>query len=432
VDCGRRRNTAEKAKFASTIFAIFSPPRKFRSSCECAADNTSNCALRERRCFSLRIGYSRQAGSRSDRARSHKETVMVLQVHLPNDGPGKPNEVGKRLDTARQILRAEAAALELVAGRLDDAFLQAVDLLQRLTGRGAGRVCITGAGKSADVGQKIAGTLNSTGTRAYVLDAVKALHGDLGMLHPDDVALILSHSGESEEIVRLLGPLRPMVRGIVALTGNPHGTLARKADVAIVYGPLEEVCPLRLAPSASTTAMIALGDALAFVLSQERAFTPEDFARFHPAGSLGRKLLKVEGVMRQGSELRIASANDTVRSVFARSRHPGRRTGAVMLVDDDGRLGGLFTDSDLARLIEARRDAELDRPIREVMTANPITVSLGVRVGEAVELLRRHHISELPVVDGDGKPVGLIDITDLIGINGTGEASVPPAVRIGA
>jgi arabinose-5-phosphate isomerase len=359
---------------------------------------------------------------------------MVLQVHLPTTSgqPVSPTEQQRpsRLDNARQIVRAEAAALELVAQRLDDSFLQAVDLLQRLTGRGAGRVCITGAGKSADVGQKIAGTLNSTGTRAYVLDATRAMHGDLGMIHPDDVALILSHSGESEEIVRLLGPLREMIRGIIALTGNARGTLARKADAAIVYGPLEEVCPLGLAPSASTTAMIALGDALAFTLSRERSFTHEDFARFHPAGSLGRKLLKVESVMRQNSELRIASANDTVRSVFAYARHPGRRTGAVMLVDDAGRLCGLFTDSDLARLIEARRDAALDRPIHEVMTANPITVPLGIRVGDAVELLRRHRISELPVVDGDGKPTGLLDITDLIGITGvaetTGETLVPP------
>jgi arabinose-5-phosphate isomerase len=368
---------------------------------------------------------------------------MVLQVHLPSPNPpssppsktGGDEEGGKRLDYARQVVRAEAAALEAVAARLDVSFLQAVDLLQRLTGRGAGRVCITGTGKSADVGQKIAGTLSSTGTRAYVLDAVKALHGDLGMVHPDDVALILSHSGESEEIVRLLGPLRPLVRGLVALTGNAHGTLARKADVAIVYGPLEEVCPLGLAPSASTTAMIALGDALAFVLSQERDFTHEDFARFHPAGSLGRKLLKVEGVMRQGSELRVAAARETVRSVFARSRHAGRRTGAVMLVDDDSRLCGLFTDSDLARLIEARRDEALDRPIREVMTADPITVPLGVRVGDAVELLRRHKISELPVVDGDGRPAGLLDITDLIDVapaDSVEPAPVSLLQRIGA
>jgi arabinose-5-phosphate isomerase len=235
------------------------------------------------------------------------------------------------------------------------------------------------------------------------------------MVHPEDVALVLSHSGESEEIVRLLGPLRSLVQAIIGLTGNASSTLARRADVALVYGPLDEVCPLGLAPSASTTAMIALGDALAFVLSREREFTTEEFARFHPAGSLGRKLLRVEEIMRQGPELRKALATDTVRSVFAGVRQSGRRTGAIMLLDNAGRLAGLFTDSDLARLIEARRDDALDRPVSEVMTATPLTIPYGARVIEAVELLRRHKISELPVVNADGKPVGLLDVTDLIG-----------------
>src|SRR5205085_6189048 len=157
---------------------------------------------------------------------------------------------------------------------------------------------------------------------------------------------------ESEEIVRLLGPLRQLAAALVALTGNPRSTLAHQADVALMLGPLEEVCPLGLAPSTSTTAMIALGDALAFVLSRLRNFSREDFARFHPAGSLGRQLLRVEAVMRRGPELRIAAATDTVREVFARVRMRGRRTGAVMLADSDGRLRGLFTDSDLARLFE--------------------------------------------------------------------------------
>jgi arabinose-5-phosphate isomerase len=285
---------------------------------------------------------------------------MALQVHHPAPAPAST-----RLGYAREVIRAEAAALDLVAQRLDERFVQAIELIQGSTDSSLrqGRVAITGTGKSADVGQKIAGTFNSTGTRSYTLEPTRAVHGDLGMVHPDDVALVLSHSGESEEIVRLLGPLRPLVRGLIALTGNLHGTLARQADVALVYGPLEEVCPLGLAPSASTTTMIAVGDALAFVLSRERDFTREDFARFHPAGSLGRKLVKVEAVMRAGNELRIAAAAETVRAVFARARQAGRRTGAVMLVDEAGRLCGLFTDSDLARLIEVRRDEALDRPI---------------------------------------------------------------------
>jgi arabinose-5-phosphate isomerase len=316
-----------------------------------------------------------------------------------------------RLAYAREVIRAEAAALDEVARRLDDAFVKAVDLLFHCRGR----VGVTGTGKSADVGQKIAGTLNSTGTRAYVLDATRAVHGDLGMVHPDDVVLVLSYSGESEEVVRLLGPLRSLCRAVIALTGNAQGTLARQAAAALVLGPLEEVCPLGLAPSTSTTAMIAVGDAMAFVLSRMRDFTREDFARYHPAGSLGRQLLRVEAVMRRGAELRLASADATVREVFAGARRRGRRTGAVILTDAHGRLCGLFTDSDLARLFEQRRDAALDRPIREVMTAGPITVTAGARVAEAVEVLRRHKISELPVVDSHGRPLGLIDITDAIG-----------------
>ncbi len=322
----------------------------------------------------------------------------------------------ERLEYARRVLRAEAAALEVAADRVDAAFSRAVDLLWRRTGHYHGRVAVTGTGKSADVGQKIAGTLNSTGTRAYVLDATRAVHGDLGMIHPDDVALVLSHSGESEEILRLLAPLRPLVRAVIGLTGNPDGTLARLADVALNYGPIDEVCPLGLAPSASTTVMLAVGDALAFTLSRERDFTREDFARYHPAGSLGRKLLKVEAVMRKGGDLRVARASDTVRDVFARARHRGRRTGAVLLLDEHGRLSGIFTDSDLARLIESRRDEQLDRPVAEVMTADPITVTLGTRILDAVEVLRRHKISELPVLDAERRPIGMLDVTDLIGV----------------
>jgi arabinose-5-phosphate isomerase len=333
----------------------------------------------------------------------------MLPVHHISEGL---RQGADRLAYAREILRGEAAALELVAQRFDDSFLAVVDLFYRC----AGRIALTGTGKSADVGQKIAGTLNSTGTRAYVLDSTRAVHGDLGMVHPNDIVLALSYSGESEEIVRLLEPLRQLAQGIVALTSSAESTLARGADVALILGPLEEVCPLGLAPSTSTTAMIAVGDALAFVLSRMREFTREDFARYHPAGSLGRKLVKVDVVMRRGEELRLASCEDPVRQVFAGARRRGRRTGAVMLTDTDGRLCGLFTDSDLARLFEQRRDSALDRPIREVMTPQPITVALGTRVADALEILRRHKISELPVVDAGGRPVGLLDITDLIGL----------------
>ncbi len=333
-----------------------------------------------------------------------------MEITLPRPTVAADSTAPERLDYARGILRAEAAALDEVARRLDAAFLQAVDLLFGCRGR----VAVTGTGKSADVGQKIAGTLNSTGTRAYVLDATRAMHGDLGMVHPEDVALVLSYSGESEEIVRLLEPLRRLARAVVALTGHGRSSLARQADIALILGPLDEVCPLGLAPSTSATAMMAVGDALAFVLSRMRNFRREDFARFHPAGSLGRRLLPVEALMRRGNELRIAACMATIREVFAQVRRRGRRTGAVMLTDAAGHLCGLFTDSDLARLIEQRRDDALDRPIREVMTPTPITVLLGTPVPDAVEILRQRKISELPVVDGYGQPVGLLDITDVL------------------
>jgi arabinose-5-phosphate isomerase len=352
---------------------------------------------------------------------------MVLQVHKPSTERGtdpqsaSPQSDDDRLEYAREVVRAEAAVLERVAERLDDSLLDAVQLIFRCTGR----VAVTGTGKSADVGQKIAGTLNSTGTRSYVLDATRAVHGDLGMVAPQDVALVLSHSGESEEIVRLLGPLRQLPVAIIGITGNSRSTLAAQANVAIAYGPIEEVCPLGLAPSSSTTAMIALGDAIAFVLSRMREFTQEDFARFHPAGSLGRKLLRVDAVMRRGAELRLAPATLSTREVLARAARRGRRTGAVMLTDDNGRITGIFTDSDLARLVEQRREADLDRPIAEIMTPSPLTVASGILVIDAVEIMRRHKISELPVIDDHGKPVGLLDITDLIGFIPAEEEETP-------
>jgi arabinose-5-phosphate isomerase len=319
-------------------------------------------------------------------------------------------------------VRTEARALQLVADRLGAGFLAAVDLIFRCPGR----IGLTGTGKSADIAQKIAGTLNSTGTRAYLLDSTKAMHGDLGMVAPQDVVIALSYSGESEEIVRLLPSLRSLAQGVIGLTSNEKSTLAKHADVAIVLGPLDEACPLKLAPSTSTTAMAAVGDALAFVLSDMRQFRAEDFARYHPAGSLGRKLMKVEQVMRRGVEVRTAAATSTVREVFAQPALPRRRTGAVLLVDSAGKLAGLFTDSDLARLFAQRQDAALDRPIAEVMTCAPITVRQGSRLLEALEIIQGRKISELPVVDESERVVGLLDITDLIGLSLVEEEEAPP------
>jgi arabinose-5-phosphate isomerase len=328
---------------------------------------------------------------------------------------------------ARRVLRSEASSLHVVAGRLDDSFLNVIDRLAECTGR----VAVIGVGKSADIGQKIVGTFNSTGTRAYLLDATRAVHGDLGTVHPDDVALFLSHSGESEELLRLIPPLRSLASALLAITGHAGSSLARQVDAAIVYGTITEACPLSLAPSTSTTVMLALGDALAFTLCELREFTAEDFARFHPAGSLGRLLASVESVMRRGPELRIAPAADSIRTVFARVRQGGRRTGAVMLTDSEGRLAGLFTDSDLARLFESRNDAIFDQPIATVMTREPIIIPRTARVRDALILVRDRKISELPVVDEQNRPVGILDITDLIGLHSLeDEPEKRPSLRL--
>jgi arabinose-5-phosphate isomerase len=332
-----------------------------------------------------------------------------------------------RLAYARRVLRAEAASLDVVATRLDEGFTAVADALFACRGR----VAVIGVGKSADIGQKTVGTLNSTGTRAYTLDATRAVHGDLGTVHPDDVALLLSHSGESEELLKLFNPLKRLAAKLLAITSRPDSTLARAADAAIVYGPITEACPLALAPSTSTTVMLALGDALAFTLLEQRQFTADEFARFHPAGALGRKLAVVAEWMRRADDLRIAQETNTVREVFAKVRHSGRRTGAIMLVDADGRLAGLFTDSDLARLFENRQDEALDAPIARVMTRTPVVISPEARVSAALEVLKARKISELPVVDAAGRPVGMLDITDLIGLEpAVRTVDSPPSLRL--
>ena len=314
---------------------------------------------------------------------------------------------------AREILWNEGQALLLLSERLPRGFCRAVEVLLACEGS----VIVSGMGKAGLVGQKIAATLASTGAASHFLHPAEAIHGDLGRIGPRDVVLMLSFSGESEEVVRLLPALREFGVPLVAITGRGQSTLAREATVALELGMLEEACPLGLAPSTSTTAMLALGDALALVLSRTRGFTAEDFYRYHPGGSLGRRLTRVEDAMRPLTECRIARESQTVREVFAAVRRAGRRTGAIMLVDDEGRLTGIFTDSDLARLVEDRRDDRLDGPVSEVMTRRPKAIRRGARLGEAMDLLAGRRISELPVLDEAGRPCGLIDITDVLGLS---------------
>ena len=316
----------------------------------------------------------------------------------------------RQLEIAREVLRVESAALAQVADRLGQNLLEAIDLLAQCRGN----VLVTGMGKAGLVAQKIAATLASTGTRAHWLHPAEAAHGDLGRVQAGDIVLALSHSGETAELISVLGPVRQIGAVLVGITSREQSALAHQADVAIVYGDVEEACPIGLAPSTSCSVMMGIGDALAFVLMRMRDFSAEDFGRFHPAGSLGRKLRSVEDVMRQGRQLRIAECSLTVREVFATAARPGRRTGAIMLTDEDGKLVGLFTDSDLARLVERRDLSAFDRPIADFMTRTPITLQCGQLVLDALEVLRDRHISELPVIDAVGKPIGLVDITDLV------------------
>ncbi len=316
----------------------------------------------------------------------------------------------EQLRQAKDVLRQEADALAAFAERLDGAFLAAVDVLDSARGG----VVVTGMGKAGLIGNKLAATFCSLGVRANVLHPADAVHGDLGRVHADDAVLALSNSGETEELLRLLPTFRRLGVPVVAVTASAASTLGRAADVTLALGRIAEAGPFGLAPTTSTTVMLALGDALAVVLAKRRGFTPDRFAAFHPAGNLGRKLATVGEIMRTGDGIRIADVQRTVREVFAAAGRTGRRTGAVMLVGPDGSLAGLFTDSDLARLLERRDEAKLDRPIGDVMTRGPITVRPEMTLGEVVDLLATRRVSELPVIDAARRPVGLIDITDVL------------------
>ncbi|NLW51001.1 MAG: KpsF/GutQ family sugar-phosphate isomerase [Candidatus Brocadiaceae bacterium] len=314
------------------------------------------------------------------------------------------------LDAAREIIRLEIKALEIMCGRLGEGFERAVELVAAC----GGSVVVTGVGKAGLIGRKISATLASTGTPSHWMHAVEARHGDLGRVRPEDVVLALSNSGETE-VVQLLPSLKKLHVPLIALTGRPGSTLARHAEVVLDIGEVEEACPLGLAPSSSTTAMLVLGDALALTLFRMRRLRPEDYAFYHPGGELGRRLIKVREVMRRGARNPVASADVTVRAALKVMSGEGR-PGAVSLVDEAGVLVGFFTDGDLRRLLEEDGAEVLERRVRDVMTPGPRTVSQESLVAEAYRMLRDFRIDQLPVVDGAGHPVGLIDVQDWLDI----------------
>lgn len=309
-------------------------------------------------------------------------------------------------ETARRVLEIESQAVAALAERLDESFDHAVQLLVGSTGR----VVVTGMGKSGIICQKIAATLSSTGTPAFFMHPAEALHGDLGMVVGGDVVLAVSHSGETSEVVRLLEVVRRLGSKIVALTGDTRSTLARYADVHLDVGVQSEACTMDLVPTASTCAALAMGDALAVACYSVRGFTEQDFARFHPAGRLGRKLLLVESLMHKGPDLPAVGRRSSMKEAVEEISR--KRLGMTCVVDDDQRLVGVLTDGDLRRRLVAA-PAPLEGLVEEAMTRGGVTIGPAALASEALRLMEERKITSLPVVDPECRLLGVIQIHDL-------------------
>lgn len=324
----------------------------------------------------------------------------------------KKNQRGSHDDLSfgRDVIKKEILALKGLADSLDESFQQAVDLIFQCSGR----VIVTGIGKAGIVGQKISATLASTGCPSYSIHPVEAIHGDLGRMVEGDVVLALSNSGETE-VVDLLPAVKRMGVKIIAVTGNAESTLAAHADIVLAIGNIEEPCPLGLAPSASTTAMLAMGDALALAVARKRKFDKERYALYHPGGDLGRRLLKVEEVMRGLDQCAVVKVSVTVVEALSKVDSVPGRAGAVVVTGKDGRLLGIFTDGDLRRRV--REDTSfLSKSIRSVMTADPKCVRVGSLAQEAAKILKDYRIDELPVVDEKHRLRGILDVQDLLAV----------------
>jgi arabinose-5-phosphate isomerase len=312
------------------------------------------------------------------------------------------------LELGRKVLAIEAEAVARLADRLDERFLRAVDLVFNCTGR----VVVSGIGKSGHIARKIASTLASTGTPAFFVHPAEASHGDLGMVQRDDLLIALSYSGESTELLTIVPMLKRQGAKLIAITGNPGSSLAREADVHLDGHVAQEACPLNLAPTASTTAALALGDALAVALLDARGFSADDFARSHPGGSLGRKLLThVKDAMRAGDE-NVPKVRDTASFSEALIEMSKKRMGMTAVVDSQERVQGVFTDGDLRRALERLGDIRGVR-IADVMTRNPRTIRPERLAAEAVQIMESHKVNQLLVVDEDDRLVGALNMHDL-------------------
>jgi len=314
------------------------------------------------------------------------------------------------LARAREVFDIEIDALKSVRAHLDDSFDRAVELIvTRLKARG--KVVVVGVGKSGNIGRKIAATLSSTGCTSVVLDSVDALHGDLGVLSDGDVLLALSYSGETEELLNLLPAVKRFSVELISFTGAPRSTLGKHSDVVLNVRIPKEACPFNLAPTASTTAMLAMGDALAMAILQARGFTERDFAKHHPAGAIGRALLlKVSDIMRAGDRNPVAPESMTVKDgLLLMTRH---KAGSLSVTNKKGKLAGVFTDGDLRRHM-ANDQCILERTLKEVMTANPICIREDALAAEALKIFNERNIDDLVVVNARKEPVGLVDLQDL-------------------
>src|SRR5213593_3733073 len=318
------------------------------------------------------------------------------------------NERERLLAMADRVLRLEAESIAALRGRLDDRFVGAVDLLRRCRGR----VIVTGMGKSGLIGRKIAATLASTGTPAYFLHPAEGVHGDIGMVARGDVVLALSNSGETDEVLAVLPPLKRLGVPIVLLTGNPTSTLARQCEVVLDVSVPEEACPMNLAPTSSTTAALAVGDALAMVLLELRGLRPEDYAALHPRGTLGwRALVRVADLMLTGEAVPLVGRATPLRQVIVEMTQ--KRKGMTTVIDGAGRLAGVVTDGDLRRLHLTGKPID-DLSAGQVATREPKTIRGDDLAAKALEVMETWQITSLVIVDGESRPIGLIHMHDIL------------------
>lgn len=315
------------------------------------------------------------------------------------------------LEYARKVIEGEAEAINAVARIVDDSFAQAAEMIYNCTGS----CIVSGIGKAGIIGRKISATLASTGTPSHFLHPAEAVHGDLGRLRKEDIVIVLSYGGETDEVTRLINLVKQLEIRLIAITGEKDSTLSKHSDIVLCMGKMNEACPLGIAPSVSTACMLAVGDALAFTVMKARQFSVEDYVRFHPGGSLGTRLMTVEQSMmfKPGEKLPIAKQTDTIRQLLKKTKDV-KRHGAVMVVDENGKLSGIITDGDIRRLMTKKGEAVFDTRAADAMTKGCKRVRLDALAAEATAIFHKYRIDELPVVDAEDRPVGMIDVQDIV------------------